>query len=158
VRMDVGARFHPMHGQSLGAPEMHGGATYRIVGRMNATGTPWDRAILVPIEAVWRIHGHGEGGSPGAGQEAGAFDPDAPIDPKALSDPDAPGLPAILVKPRTFGDAYRLRQEYRTEHTLAVFPGEVLTRLYGTLGDARLILSVVAAGAQALVAAALLLV
>jgi len=34
----------------------------------------------------------------------------------------------------------------------------VLTRLYGTLGDARLVLAAVAAGAQALVAAAILLV
>jgi putative ABC transport system permease protein len=162
VRMDIGDRFHPMHGQSLGAPAMHGGATYRIVGRMKATGTPWDRAVLVPIEAVWRIHGHGaeeaEGVARVQGSAAGGFDVAAATDPKALSAEDAPGLPAILVKPRTLGDAYRLRLENRNEHTLAVFPGEVLTRLYGTLGDARFILSVVAAGAQALVAAALLLV
>jgi putative ABC transport system permease protein len=69
-----------------------------------------------------------------------------------------PGLPAILVKPKTIGDAYKLRQEYRAETTLAVFPGEVLTRLYATLGDAKLVLSAVSVGAQVLVAAALLLV
>lgn len=41
---------------------------------------------------------------------------------------------------------------------MAVFPAEVLTGLYATLGDARQVLAAVAAAAQALVAVALLLV
>lgn len=185
----IGERFHPMHGQAFGVATMHGGTTYTVVGRMGQTGTPWDRAVIVPIEAVWRVHGleaHGHddhdeaaheaaevaaaegGGHPlpepvAAPAAAGAHhdavvDLDDPIDPTALSDPGAPGLPAILVKPKTIADAYRLRQEFRGEHTLAVFPAEVLTRLYGTLGDARAVLAGVAIGAQALVGAAILLV
>lgn len=153
VDMPLGERFHPLHGQAGGPQGMHGAATYTVVGRLAPTGTSWDRAVLVPIEAVWRVHGYGE-----AGEHAAALDLDAPVRSEALSAPDAPGVPAILVKPRTVVDAYRLRQQYRSERTLAVFPGEVLTRLYATLGDARLVLSMVAAGAQALVAAALLLV
>jgi putative ABC transport system permease protein len=73
-------------------------------------------------------------------------------------DADIPGLPAILVKPKTIADAYKLRQQYRSGSTLAVFPAEVLTRLYATLGDAKRVLFAVAAGSQALVAASLLLV
>ena len=125
-----------------------------------------DRAIIVPIEAVWHVHKH-ENGRAGIaalveqvdakdGAEPHGFE--APINPDAVLDPSAPGLPAVLVKPHTIADAYKLRQQYRSDRTLAVFPGEVLTRLYGTLGDARRILSVVAAGAQFLVAAAILLV
>ena len=69
-----------------------------------------------------------------------------------------PGIPAVLIKPKSIADAYRLRQDYRGETSLAVFPGEVLTRLYATLGDAKIVLTAVAIGAQALVAASLVLV
>jgi len=62
------------------------------------------------------------------------------------------------VKPKTIADAYRLRQEYRSENTLAVFPAELLTRLYSTLGDARNLLLGIAVGTQIIVVFALLLV
>ncbi|WP_371348337.1 FtsX-like permease family protein [Ancylobacter sp. IITR112] len=186
----LGESFHPMHGMAEAHGGVHSAITYRIVGRLAPTGTAWDRAILVPIEAVWRthapgIHGHeahtdddhhdDEAAPPVAGTESAApartiaeaqrrrdqddaAGLDALINPAAVTDPAAPGVPAIMVKPRTIADAYRLRQAYRTDHTLAVFPGEVLTRLYGTLGDARQILAFVTLNAQLLVAAAVLLV
>ncbi len=184
VPMAAGTRFHPMHGQIRGPAQTHGDVSYVVVGRLAPTGTPWDRAVLVPIEAVWRVHDHGPAGHDPAHHDASGHDPagdddgdaeshgtlaagpdqpstgrpDAPLVPGSLSDPHAPGIPAIVVKPRTIADAYKLRQEFRTERTLAVFPGEVLTRLYTTLGDARLVVAAVAMGAQALVAAAILLV
>lgn len=170
----MGAAFHPMHGQIQGPAEVHGGISYTIVGRLAPTGTPWDRAVLVPIEAVWRVHGqeadaaaeaagHGEEPRPRGLSDAHqrhrdfAPDLDRPIRPEAFADPAAPGLPAIVVKPRTIADAYKLRRDYRGEHTLAVFPGEVLTRLYATLGDARQVVALIAVGAQGLVGAAILL-
>ncbi|UOK72190.1 ABC transporter permease [Ancylobacter polymorphus] len=199
VPRTLGESFHPMHGLAEARGGVHSAITYRIVGRLAPTGTAWDRAILVPIEAVWRTHAPGAHGAEGHGSEihgsedhedanhasedhaqaeaephgtptrtiaeahrqreqsdAAGFD--AAIDPAALTNPDAPGVPAIVVKPRSIADAYRLRQAYRADHTLAVFPGEVLTRLYGTLGDARQILAFVTLNAQLLVAAAVLLV
>ncbi|MDQ0472588.1 FtsX-like permease family protein [Labrys wisconsinensis] len=167
-----GETFHPLHGRLHEGGEAHASVTYTVVGRLAPTGTAWDRAVLVPIEAVWRVHGHAAGEAANAdaeGQHAdhdhdhdghaeAALDLDTAIDLEATASPVAPGVPAILVKPRTIADAYKLRQAFRTERTLAVFPGEVLTRLYGTLGDARLILAAVAAAAQLLVAAAILLV
>ncbi len=172
VPMPVGAIFHPMHGQVGGAGHAHGEVTYRVVGRLAATGTPWDRAVLVPIEAVWRIHSPaplGIGGdphlseddhaAPAGGRHAAPMQGlEGPVHPEVVADARAPGVPAIVVKPRSIADAYKLRQELRTDRTLAVFPGEVLTRLYATLGDARQIIALVAAGAQGLVAAAILLV
>lgn len=204
VTRRIGTSFHPFHG-AVGEPgEVHAEAEYRIVGRMAATGTPWDRAILVPIQAVWDVHddhdhehdreqpepaeavyvaagdddhedvddhGHGHDHADDDGHEddhaAGGHDHDhdhgtefsaRPVDEAALAGADNPGVPAIVVKPRSFADAYTLRRDYRGEATLAVFPGEVLTRLYGTLGDARFILSAVAIGAQSLVAVAILMV
>lgn len=193
VTRQVGTGFRPFHG-TVGQPgEVHAEAEYRIVGRMVRTGTPWDRAILVPIQSVWEVHAdhghddappaaassqddhghdhdHGHDRAAGAGQ-AHADDHDhghdhdhdgefasRPVDEDALADADNPGVPAIVVKPRSFADAYALRQQYRAGTTMAAFPGEVLTRLYGTLGDARRVLSAVAAGAQALVGAAILMV
>ncbi|GGC63792.1 FtsX-like permease family protein [Chelatococcus reniformis] len=163
----IGETIQPMHGESHWPASLHHGVTYRVVGRLRPTGTPWDRAVLVPIEAVWRLHAHGANAdehdgraAPGRAADAAPRPPrfEVPIDPAALTAPGAPGLPAIVVKPRTIADAYKLRRQWRTERSLAVFPGEVLTRLYGTLGDARTVLSLVAWGAQGLVLAAVLLV
>ncbi|MEF3132467.1 ABC transporter permease [Rhizobium sp. 268] len=170
VKLPLGAEIKPMHGVAEEGGETHTELVYHVAGRLRPTGTAWDRAILVPIQAVWHIHGlgaeehEGEAGHDheheGAGHDVhehhGEIDPDAVIDEKWAA--DAPGLPAILVKPKTIADAYKLRQEYRSGNTVAVFPGEVLTNLYGTLGDAKQILVAVAAGAQALVAASLVLV
>lgn len=201
VKLPVGAEIKPMHGTAATGGETHAGVVYHVAGRLRPTGTPWDRAILVPIQAVWHVHGlghdHGheeeephEGEAPqvtpaaAAADEHGhspleaaqehdheneaaaeegheehddhAIDADAPIVEDFSA--KAPGLPAVLVKPKTIADAYKLRQEYRSGNTLAVFPGEVLTGLYATLGDAKLVLSAVAAGSQGLVAAALVLV
>lgn len=179
VPLPLGFGLHPQHGSAAEPGQTHGATTYRVVGRLNATGTAWDRAILVPIQAVWHVHGlrpdRSDGtdpadlpagrdeppASPGdpahaAGHHHGRIDPDAPV--REHFDAAVPGLPAIVVKPVSFAAAYQLRQEYRSGGTLAVFPGEVLTRLYGTLGDARQVLLMIADGASALVAAALVLV
>jgi putative ABC transport system permease protein len=221
VDLSIGAEIKPMHGTAETGGHTHAGPAYKVVGKLQPTGTPWDRAILVPIQAVWHVHGLGEehghheehesehhdadGHDHSAEGEAhhddddvqaegtankpepaahvseaqqqsqkyafalgaasskhveeehhGSIDADAPI--VETFDASTPGLPAILVKPKTIADAYRLRQEYRSGSTLGVFPGEVLTSLYATLGDAKMVLSAVAAGSQGLVAAALVLV
>lgn len=134
----VGTSFQPNHGGPAHASAVHEDVLYRIEGRLAPTGTAWDRAILVPIETVWETHAHHDDGT----EHGDAHH----------------GFPAIIVKPGTIADAYQLRQEYRTDETLAVFPGEVLTRLYGTLGDARGILVAMSIGTQILVGAAILMI
>lgn len=152
VNFKLGGRIVPLHGKLESGGHDHGEVSYHVTGRMAATGTAWDRAILVPIRAVWQIHGMAEAGvgadahhhaDQGLNEEFGE---------------DSPGVPAIFVKPRTIADAYRLRQAYRSETSQAIFPAEVLTRLYATLGDARNLLMFIALGTQAIVALALLLV
>lgn len=171
VDLPLGAEVKPMHGAAGEGGETHADSTYTVVGKVQPTGTAWDRAILVPIQAVWHIHGLGEEHEDEAheaeehhdeaGEEEhhhhGRIDADAPL--VEDFDHDVPGLPAVLVKPKTIADAYKLRQEYRADGaTRAIFPAEVLTSLYATLGDARTVLMYVAYGAQALVAAALMLI
>ncbi|WP_370674917.1 FtsX-like permease family protein [Pleomorphomonas sp. PLEO] len=180
VELPIGAEVKPMHGAADEGGETHADSTYHVVGKLQPTGTAWDRAVLVPIQAVWHIHGLGEehehggeavanGASPAEAQTSqtaaaggeehhhGHIDADAPLNEDFSR--QLPGLPAVLVKPKTIADAYKLRQEYRTDSTTrAVFPAEVLTSLYATLGDARTVLMYVAYGAQALIAAALMLI
>lgn len=174
VDLSIGAEVKPMHGAAGAGGETHADSVYHVVGKLQPTGTAWDRAILVPIQAVWHIHGLGEdhdheedgheqatadheGETGEAHHHHGHIDADARLDEDF--DQEVPGLPAVLVKPKTIADAYALRQAYRTEDgTRAVFPAEVLTGLYATLGDARTVLMYVAYGAQALVAAALMLI
>jgi putative ABC transport system permease protein len=156
VPLPLGTEIKPMHGTIETGGHTHTEIVYRVSGRMKPTGTAWDRAILVPIEAVWHIHGmetHEE-----AGHEAHDHEPESGHELSGAWPSEAPGIPAILVKPKTIADAYKLRQDYRNGSTVAVFPGEVLTNLYATLGDAKRILVAVASGAQGLVAASLILV
>ncbi|WP_018184232.1 FtsX-like permease family protein [Kaistia granuli] len=173
VALKLGQDVKPMHGMPGEGGHAHAEIAYRVVGRMASTGTPWDRAILVPIEAVWGIHGmetapepaghdhdHDQDHEAGADPAQEEHDP-GEARPSAIGGPwsgTTPGVPAILVKPKTFADAYKLRGQYRAGATLAVFPGEVLTSLYATLGDAKKVLGAVAIGAQVLVAAAIALV
>lgn len=185
VDLPIGAEIKPMHGTAEEGGHTHTEIVYHVQGRLKPTGTPWDRAILVPISSVWHIHGmDGDGhdhehekagetheeGHEGHDHASGAHEEGhehhdhahaAGEEAEALSEvftSETPGVPAILVKPKSIADAYKLRQQYRQGNTLAVFPGEVLTKLYATLGDAREVLSVVAIGAQLLVAASLILV
>lgn len=165
VDLAPGAKITPTHGEIGHGGQAHDAVAYTVTGRLAPTGTPWDRAILVPIQAVWHVHGlaaeaHGqtaEDHDPEDHDHGGhGFDSDAPLRETGA---ETPGVPAVLVKPASIADAYRLRQDYRARaDTVAVFPAEVLTGLYGMLGDARQVLAAVAAAAQGLVAAALVLV
>ncbi|OOG64694.1 ABC transporter permease [Sinorhizobium sp. A49] len=168
VDLPLGYAVKPTHGLAELGGHAHTELAYRIVGRLKPTDTAWDRAILVPMQAVWSLHGmeteHDDADGHHDHDEAasGAAADHPAIDANAALDEDwshaTPGLPAILVKPKSIADAYKLRQDYRNTTTLAVFPGEVLTNLYATLGDAKRVLVGVTSGAQVLVAAAILLV
>jgi len=118
-----------------------------IVGRLQAMNSPWDRAILIPVESVWETHGLGDGHAAGEG--------DGRIGPPFAD--AAPGLPAIVVKPRSVAAAYQLRAQYRRNGTMALFPAEVLTSLYQTVGDIRDLLVVAAAANNILVLLAIML-
>jgi putative ABC transport system permease protein len=141
VGLRVGESVTPSHGVATRrhaaaesddeARHRHEGVRYVVVGRLPRFGTPWDNAILVPIESVWETHGLGNGH---AADEA-KLGP--PFDAAKL-----PGVPAIVVKPRAVADAYALRAQYRQGGTVAFFPAEVLVGLYTVLGDVRDVLVV----------------
>jgi putative ABC transport system permease protein len=154
VRLPIGAAITPSHGvASRGNPagtdsaeearHRHEGVHYVVVGRLPRLGTPWDQAILVPIESVWETHGLGNGHS----TDDAALGP--PFDARKI-----PGVPAIVVKPRAVADAYTLRSQYRQGGTVAFFPAEILVALYRALGDVRDVLVVATALNDVLIFAA----
>jgi putative ABC transport system permease protein len=138
VKLRLGQTMTPSHAttvhvRALGVEDTedianeHAGVIYRVVGRLPRLNSPWDRAVLIPVESVWTTHGLSNGHT----SDRIGF----PFEAAHL-----PGVPAVVVKPRQVFQAYQLRSDYRKDGRIAVFPAEVLVALYHTLGDIRQIL------------------
>ncbi|GKW25710.1 membrane protein [Pectobacterium carotovorum subsp. carotovorum] len=207
--LTVGSKFSPIHGQvGTEGAHAHDDVTYTVVGVLPADGSAWDNAILVPVNAVWRVHGihpphdaddahhddhdhsdhgahehegehghddaahtedeqhadehhdeaHSAEGTGSHDHPATAAHDDDHHDVGAQEHKHQAGLPAIVVKPKTIAGAYQLRSLYRSNTTLAVFPGEVLVKLYSMLGDIRELLTYISLGTQGLVGVAVAMV
>lgn len=157
VEVALGAELHAMHGQVHVEEEAeHDALAYRVVGRLPRLGSPWDNAVVVPIEAVWWTHSLAFGHQPD--QASDHADVDAiPIGPPWVETELSP-VPAIAVRPKSFAAAYELRQRYRArDETMAIFPAEVLVQLHRMLGNLRDLLAAISVMTQTLVIAAVLL-
>jgi putative ABC transport system permease protein len=124
----------------LGDHEAH---PFTVVGVLDATQTPLDRALYVTLDGIEEMHGD-EGAVPGTGG--------APIMPGASPPPTMPGaapppqnqfqdaprvLSAFLVGTKTRFETLRLQREvnqYKAEPLTAVIPGVTLAELWRTLG------------------------
>src|SRR5262249_8940282 len=153
VPLRLGDSFSPAHGVPAAGQHLdeedehaHAGISYVVVGRRSRLGSPWDRAILAPVEAVWAAHSLPTGHMP----------PSQAIGPPWWQQ-GLPGVSAIVARPRSVADAYRLRARYRGTDSMAVFPAEVLVELYATLGDVRDLLTLLAWATRALVLASVAL-
>ncbi len=114
---------------------------YKVVGRMERSGTPWDKAIITPVEALWAVHGLTSGHLPHDERLGPPFDYT-----------HFPGTPAIIVHAKKLWANYALASEYTTDKTMAFFPGTVLAKLHGLLGDVRKIMSLLSNLTEVLVA------
>ncbi|PJG85972.1 ABC transporter permease [Conservatibacter flavescens] len=143
--LNIGDVFSPVHGQiGESGAHAHEAVEYRVVGVLPEEQSIWDSAILVPIESIWDIHAHHDHEDTHAHEDAHEH---ADL-----------GVSAIIVKPKTFSAAYNLRAQYRNEHTQALFPAEVLVKIYSILGDSKTVLTWIASITQILVATALMMV
>ncbi|KAA9005959.1 FtsX-like permease family protein [Histidinibacterium aquaticum] len=144
----IGDSFVPAHGHGDSAEEGAHGDAFTVVGRLPPTGSPWDNAILIPVEAVWAVHGLADGHAPDAESRLGP-----PFDARYF-----PGTPAVVVRAESLGATYALRSEFtRDAETMAFFPGAVLSDLYRIMGDVRQAMSALTLVTQALVAISVLL-
>ena len=161
VRLAIGDDITPSHatagdrtrpGEETEAEHdhKHDGVTYKVVGRLPRLGTPWDRAIQIPIESVWETHGLGNGHAPTTDGDEAPLGP--PFDAKTV-----PGIPAIVIHPNQVANAYQLRAQYRQGGTMALFPAEILVSLYRTVGDIRDIVVIASALNNLLVFGAVIL-
>ncbi|MFB2532166.1 ABC transporter permease [Paracoccus sp. p3-h83] len=147
VPLAIGTSFTPAHGIGHDAEDhAHEGSDLTVTGRMARTGTPWDRALLVPIETLWEMHALPNGHGPGWDGRLGP-----PFDPAAF-----PGTPAVVVQADSLAATYGLQAQFSTDQTMAFFPGTVLARLHGLMGDVRQAMSVLALVTQVLVTVAVL--
>ena len=154
--LKIGETFRPQHGDGNAADadeDEDAGHEHPIditvVGRMKPTGTPWDRAIAVPVEQVWSVHGLPYGHAPVA--EGTAIPVGPPFEAAFVS-----GAPAVILTPENVNAAYGLRNAYKTSASMAFFPAEVLVEIYAVMGDVRALLATVAWSAQVLVAISIL--
>ncbi|MGB0659998.1 MAG: ABC transporter permease [Mangrovicoccus sp.] len=147
VPLAVGDQFSPAHGAGDAAEDgAHGDLHYVITGKMPPTGSPWDKALLVPVESVWDVHGLANGHGP---------DWDGKLGPPFAAE-YFPGTPAALVRAEELWANYALRSQFITDKMMAFFPGAVLARLHALMGDVRQVMSVLAVVTQVLVAAGVL--
>ncbi|MCR9085560.1 MAG: FtsX-like permease family protein [Rhodobacteraceae bacterium] len=144
--LEIGDGFEPAHGHGDAAELGVHGTILTVTGRMAPTGTPWDRAILVPVEQVWEAHGMPTGhpiDDPGLGP---------PFDPAHF-----PGTPAIVVHGTSLAGLYALQSQFtRDAESMAFFPGTVLSQLHAVMGDVRQAMSLLSLVSQMLVALAIL--
>ena len=137
----MGESFTPAHGHDEAAGEtLHDGFGYRVTGRMAPTGSPWDRAILVPVEGIWEVHGLGSGHPDGDDRIGPPFDPEL-----------MPGTPAVLVRATELWGNYALRSRFTRDDMMAFFPGTVLAQLHGLMAELRSAMSMLAFLTQILV-------
>ncbi|MGR3822770.1 MAG: ABC transporter permease [Salipiger marinus] len=145
--VDVGDSFTPAHGHgAMAEGDAHAGHAYTVTGRMAATGSPWDRAILVPVEGVWEVHGLASGHAPGTDRIGPPFEAEY-----------MPGTPAVLVRATELWGNYALRSRFTRSDMMAFFPGTVLAQLHGLMRDIRSAMSLMAGLTQVLVALSVLI-
>ncbi|MDO5631258.1 MAG: FtsX-like permease family protein [Paracoccus sp. (in: a-proteobacteria)] len=143
----IGTRFTPAHGTGHDTDDHgHEGFEYHVTGQMAPTGSPWDRAILVPVEGVWEIHGLPNGHAAG----------DTRIGPPFIAE-YMPGTPAVLVRATELWGNYSLRSRFTRGDLMAFFPGTVLAQLHSLMGEVRSAMSLMAVLTQVLVTLSVLI-
>ncbi|ETI60846.1 FtsX-like permease family protein [Marinomonas profundimaris] len=170
VDLQVNEVFQPQHGMLESNDEEDGEVhthhvDYQVVQKLPVTGTPWDNAILVPVEATWAVHGLGDGHADDEheheheheedehdhdGLEHDEHEESIHLGTFDAHDPFKP-VSAFIVKPNSVASAYGLRSDFSNSETQGVFPAEVMVMLYALMGDARALMSQITLICEALV-------
>lgn len=117
------------HGVGSTSFTNHDENPFRVVGILNATGTPVDQTLHVSLEAIEAIHVGWQQGVqiPGAEQNANDIDT-SEIKPKSIT--------AFMVGLKSKMTTFRLQREindYPQEPLLAILPGVTLTEFWQSL-------------------------
>lgn len=109
--LKLGDNFQAEHGVThIEGQEIHQDS-FKVVGILEPTGGPTDRAILVPLEAIWADHG-----------QTG----------------ETRQVTAVLYTPTKLGYVYQVASEMaQSKDAQGVFPGQVIGRLLDLMGQGR---------------------
>jgi len=136
-----GTRIVLAHGDGAIAANDHADQPFTVVGVLARTGTPVDRSVHIPLEAMEALHRGGLFGMPAFGASA---DTAAPALPRNVT----AALVGLKQRSAVFS-VQRFVNDYRAEPLVAVLPGVALDELWALVGTAEQALVV----ASALVAA-----
>lgn len=129
----IGDRFIGTHGVGQGIAEnAHHDHPYEVVGILKPSGTAYDNAVYVSIEAVWDAHAHEE----------------EPLSPYSISQEATEQIhnqvTSILVLPTGFIEQNQLAQEFYLNPTLQVaFPGQELGNIIHLLNQGQDVLNTI---------------
>lgn len=125
--LKLGDEFKSAHGFIPGG-HVHDNS-YHVVGILQAVNGPYDQAILVPIESIWSAHEKHE-------HEA---------EIEVTEESHEHDVTAILVKPKGYGEAMRLYQQFQgNQRAQIVFPSQVIVQLFAILGQGEHMIKTVA--------------
>lgn len=137
--LDIGDTFYGTHGVvSLAGSEDHDNITYEVVGILESSGTPNDRAIFIPIEAVWAVHDYeeevhnelfGTGETEEAEEEETEEEPTWAFAPKPRESKKE--VTAILIQLEAVGTRFQLLEEINEDTDgMGAVPIQEMMRLY----------------------------
>lgn len=145
----IGATLRPQHGVHAGVDGEEHDEDFVVVGVLESAGSPLDRVVFVPIDAVFRMTGHV---LRGAGADFTAA-PGEAIPAEHLE------VSAVLLRLRDTQAGFELDGEFNrrsTDATLAWPIGRAVAELFDKLGFVQRILEVVAWLVVAVAASAIL--
>ena len=127
--LGVGGTITPVHGmEDSEFADVHTEAECRISGVLAETGSPIDRAVYIPAAAFLALSGHKP------------F-PDSAASPKA----DDMMLSSIVVRPLGHFGPRNLQRAFQSRADAQVaWPADEITKLLALIGDAKLVLDIVA--------------
>jgi len=134
--LEVGDTFSGTHGVvSLAGSESHDNFPYEVVGILESNGSPNDRAIFVPIEAVWAVHDYEEEvhnelfGSGEAEEEESEEEPTWAFAPKPRETKKE--VTAVLIQLEAVGTRFQLLEEINEDTDgMGAVPIQEMMRLY----------------------------
>jgi putative ABC transport system permease protein len=135
----IGDKIIIAHGAGNTSFTLHDDKPFEVVGILNATGTPVDRTVHVPLEGIEAIHKDWIGGRQVPGLKISAEAAlEQNLTPKQIT--------AFLVGLKSKIATFRVQREvndYRKEPLLAILPGVALQQLWDLMGVAENALLVV---------------
>ena len=156
--LKVGDTFVSVHGTVETNAEQHAHSPYTVVGILKPVEGPYDQAILVSIESIWKVHEHGheaaddkmaaaapvKAEAQGGGQEDEDHDHDALAEEHGHSHAEG-AVTAVMLKPKGYAEAMRLYQQYQKDAAIQLlFPAQVIVRLFSFMGQGEQVLSMIA--------------